>query len=112
MLTHLCLEVDIVKGKQSYITRTVRGCYQNREAGYYVDAIAGKKYSFDYIPVEVRSVFDPYVSITESNYQQPKDNSSLMYVTYILLALGVIFLVAAFVVKPKKEVDQEKNPLR
>jgi len=46
----------------------VRGCYQNREAGYYVDAVAGKKYSFDYIPVEVRSVFDPYVSITESNY--------------------------------------------
>jgi len=35
-----------------------------------------------------------------------------MFVTYILLALGVVFLVAAFIVKPKKDVDQEKNPLR
>lgn len=50
------------------------GCYQNDEPGYYVKAEPDHLYKFDYIPVEVRQVYDPYTVWSQSDYNLGPDN--------------------------------------
>ena len=45
------------------------GCYANDEVGYYVPAQPDKQYKFEYVPVEVRSKYDPYTVWAASNYK-------------------------------------------
>ena len=68
------------------------GCYEG-DVGFYARAKPDKLYKFDYVPVEVRSRYDPYTVWAEHGYQIAKDNSVLTFSSYILLLSGLLFAI-------------------
>jgi hypothetical protein len=73
------------------------GCFKDDEPGYYVKAQPDTLYKFDYIPVEVRSVYDPYTVWTASGYNLGEDNQSWLQTSYILILVSIVFGVLTIV---------------
>ena len=70
VLKRLCVKVDAIYSQDFTSDAFILdgGCYENDEVGYYVDALPDKLYKFDYVPVEVRSKYDPYTVWAENGY--------------------------------------------
>lgn len=67
IVSRICVKVDMIyseDGKSSAMIMD-EGCYDDGDAAYYVRAQPDKMYKFEYIPVEVRSKFDPYTALAE-----------------------------------------------
>ena len=73
------------------------GCFPGGEVGYYEKAQPDHLYKLDYIPVEVRSAYDPYTIWTESGYNLGKDNQSWLQTSYILVLFAIVFGVLTIV---------------
>jgi hypothetical protein len=61
IVNRLCIKVDLLvseDGKFDALSLD-EGCFDG-EVGHYVRALPDKLHKFDYVPVEVRSKFDPY----------------------------------------------------
>lgn len=67
------------------------GCYAGGEPGYYVRAHSDKLYKFDFVPVEIRSKYDPYTVWARSSYQIDSDSSLMVTITYSLLLASLFF---------------------
>lgn len=65
------------------------GCFENDDPGYYEQAKPGWRYDFNYVPIEVRSKYDPYTAWAESEYNLGRDLT-------IFFWLSLIFLSSAF----------------
>jgi hypothetical protein len=76
------------------------GCYANGDVGYYVKAKPDKLYKFDYVPVEVRQTYDPYVVWAQSGYTIEKPSGAIVNYTnyvYIGVVVTLVFAVLTFV---------------
>jgi hypothetical protein len=89
------------------------GCYEG-EAGYYTRAKPDKLYKFDYVPLEVRSKYDPYTVWAGAYYTMVKDNSMITFISYTLIILGVMFGILTLVAYngAKKTNEEESKSLR
>jgi hypothetical protein len=67
------------------------GCYEGGEPGHYRYAKPDTLYKFEFVPVEVRSRYDPYTVWAYSDYNLGQDYSMLLNITYILLISGMFF---------------------
>ena len=80
-MKRLCVEVDLLYSQdfKSDAVTVDRGCYANDSPAHYVKANPDKLYKFDYVPIEIRSKYDPYTVWAESGYFiGGKDNSILL----------------------------------
>ena len=100
VLKRLCVKVDAIYAEDFSSDAFVLdgGCYENDEVGYYVPANPDKLYKFDYVPVEIRSKYDPYTVLTETNYNLgSKGSSKLRNLAYILVIIsGVCAILTLF----------------
>jgi hypothetical protein len=66
IIRRICLKVDMLYSENGKNTAIILdgGCYGNNEPAYYERALPDKVYKLEYVPVEVRSKYDPYVSLT------------------------------------------------
>jgi hypothetical protein len=104
------LKIDIVfsEDRRSHVLTFDSGCYANGDVAYYEKAKPDTLYKFDYVPVEIRSRYDPYTVWAQSNYNLGKQSSGLS-VTYSLLLAGVFFgLLTCYTYhKADRHVDEE-----
>ena len=104
--------MDIIysEDRSSHILAFDSGCFANGEVGYYEKAKPDTLYKFDYVPVEIRSRYDPYTVWARSNYNLGRQTKSF---TYPLLFLSIIFglMTGYFYYKNQKEVDAETKPI-
>lgn len=89
------------------------GCFEG-EVGHYVRALPDKLHKFDYVPVEVRSKFDPYTVWAGNDYKISKDNSLLQLANYGLLIAGTMFAILTWVsyFGVKRQDEGETKALR
>jgi hypothetical protein len=66
------------------------GCFSNDEPGYYIDADPNVVYKFQFVPVEVRSIYDPYVAYAANDYSGA-DGGTLLNLSYAFLGLTLFF---------------------
>ena len=88
------------------------GCYEGLQVGYYEDVVVNKTYQFNYIPVEVRSVYDPYTAWSETNYKHAEDNSVFLYVTYAGITFAFICFFLAICTRNKDSRSSDNEALR
>ena len=64
------MKIDILYSQdyKTNVLETDGGCFENGEVGHYSDAKPDKLYKFDYVPIEVRSRYDPYTSWAATGY--------------------------------------------
>ena len=115
VLDRICVMIDMIQSEdgRSKVVALDTGCYPNGEAGHYTRAVPDKLYKFEFVPVEVRSRYDPYTVWTKSDYSLGKDYSMLLNITYILLISGLFFavLTCASYSLAKQDLDHETQPL-
>lgn len=88
------------------------GCFPGNDVGFYVRAVHDKLYKFDYVPVEVRSSYDPYVVWAGSGYTieqqtpgvKPANNTNFVYLG-ILATLG--FAILTFVTYSRAKANSK-----
>lgn len=116
IVKRICVKVDMIYSEDYKNSAIILdgGCYGDNEAVYYVRAEPDKLYKLDFIPVEVRSKYDPYTSLTQSGYVIEKENTILSETAYILLIAGFLFAVVTFVLflRAKKDAGEEGQALR
>lgn len=115
VLKRLCAKVDLIYS-EDYKTDALiynGGCFKDDEAGYYVKADPDKLYKFEYIPVEVRSAYDPYTVWTGSGYDLGEDNKSWLQTSYVIVLVSIVFgvLTIVFYQKAKTYNDEEGRAL-
>ena len=89
------------------------GCYKGGEVGFYVNAKPDILYKFDYVPIEVRSKYDPYTSLAEAGYEVGGGNDHLLLISYVLIIATACFAIFTFFSykKSKGESAVEARPL-
>lgn len=117
VLKRLCVEVDLLYSQdfKSDAVTLDKGCYENGSPAFYVKADPNKVYKFDYVPIEVRSKYDPYTVWAEQGYQLAgEDNSLLLQISYILILVALVFAIITVITysKAKTENDEESQALR
>lgn len=97
-MKRLCARVDIVYSQdyKSSVIESDGGCYKDGEVGFYVQADPNKLYKFDYVPIEVRSKYDPYTVWAENNYELGEGNDLFLMIAYISVVLTIILALCAF----------------
>ena len=90
------------------------GCYQNNEPVYYTRALPDKLYKLEFVPVEVRSKFDPYTALTSEDYKVQVECSIISYISFLLFIVALIFAILTFVLcfKAKVDIGDEGKKLR
>lgn len=73
VLDRVCVRVELkpTQGMRSDSIILVGGCYKGGDYAHYTRANPDKIYKFDHIPVEVRSVNDPYLVWIDNNMHIP-----------------------------------------
>ena len=75
---------------------TYGGCYPGGEVGYYIDALPDKLYKLDYVPVEVRSRYDPYTAWAEQGYVTEGKGDLTLKISYICLLISAVLAIITF----------------
>lgn len=103
VLTEICItvqrEVDIYD-KVHY--RLNGGCYQDGKVGKYVQGKPGSTYKFDSVPILVRSMYDPYLSVSQSHSVSKSSSSHLLNIVALLLFVIALGTGAGFGYEYKK----------
>ena len=91
------------------------GCYEGGQPAHYVRAKPDTLYKFDWVPIEIRSRFDPYVALAEQGYVYEEQADPLMmqltqYFTIAALVFG--FLTLIMFIRAKASAGDEGKALR
>lgn len=85
------------------------GCYPNSDPAHYRRIQPDRLYKLDYIPIEVRSKYDPYVALAGQNYVITQETPMLSTLATGLLTLSFILAFITFVlyIRVRKSNGQE-----
>ena len=90
------------------------GCYENNEPAYYIRAQPDKLYKLEYIPVEVRSKYDPYTALAETGYNDEIKCSLITGLSYIAFLVAFLFAIITLIMgyKAKRDIGSEGEALK
>lgn len=114
IVKRICVKIGIETSGTASIVQYEGGCYTDNAVGYYTWAKPDKQYKLEYVPVEVRSMYDPYVAWAESGYIAfDKKNPAFDFST-TFVAITMVFAVITFVlyIQAKGSSDEESEHLR
>lgn len=91
----LCLKVDFSSDENNKIKEVefFGGCFTDDQIEDYEVAEADKIYTFDNIPIEIRSKNDPYTVFTEHHYNIGKDLTAMFWISIALLSLAFLLIL-------------------
>ena len=111
VLKRLCVKIDVFEdgSKERVPIKYSTGCYEDGDVGYYEPWPANETYNFSYVPIEVRSNFDPYTVWAEAEYNMGRDLTIMFWLSIIFVSLAFLltvfltFAISCFVKKPSRD---------
>ncbi len=110
ILNKICGKVGLIYSEngKNFMAAYEGGCYEDGSPAFYVPAKPKKKYTFDWIPVEIRSANDPYTAFSKSGYDFGSDSSMMFNLSVMFLLIGLFMgaIVAADHKKKKGTIEE------
>lgn len=97
ILDKVCASVGKVEGNEGEHHMALNtGCFADGSPGHYVWAKPSETYTFRYVPVYIRHMDDPYITIMQNDYDKGTDTS--MFFTASLILTFIWFAIAIWLV--------------
>ena len=91
-----------------------KGCYADGKVAHYVPAVPGKMYKLEYVPLSIRSMYDPYVVYTRyTSTEDIADTQHFFCLSVICLVVSVLIGIYMLILYTgiKKASAEEVSPV-